>query len=255
MDPLVGARPIHTRTLEVAVSESENDSWAVTGELVDLRKSGFAPVAGDLQMSGLLHHMRVRARVTPSTCTLEEIDADQPAVAFESSSLSRGESCRDPVARIRSLAGASLATGFSTRLNETIGGPRGCTHLMTLAHLVGTTLPCLLSFESSQSATRRRPAERVFHRSMSFDGSQRRDDELEIAVQLQDMHFAPAAEIVRPMDRFGKQIEVRAAASVKLADLSLRELTIVGCWPNGAPSKCPPTGFPWKAVAGWALLR
>ena len=65
MDPLVAVRPIHTRTLDVEVCDSGDGAWAARGELVDLRKSGFVPVAGDLQMSGLLHHMRVRARLVP----------------------------------------------------------------------------------------------------------------------------------------------------------------------------------------------
>jgi hypothetical protein len=226
VDPLAAARPIHSRTLDVEVCDTGDGTWAVSGELVDLRKSGFAPVAGDLQMSGLLHHMRVRARVDPGTGILEEIDAEQPAVAFESSSLSCGESCRDPVDRIRSLAGTTIASGFSGRLNEAIGGPRGCTHVLTLAHLVGTTLTCLAAHEHSLPAMRRRPSERIFRRSLCFDGSQRSGGELEIAVQLTDLHFAPAPEIVRPMERFAKQVEVRAAAALDLGDLALRTLEV-----------------------------
>ena len=125
MDPLARARPIHARTLDVEVCDSGDGTWAVRGELVDLRKSGFVPVAGDLQMSGLLHHMRVHARLDPGTGIIQEIDAEQPAVAFESSSLSCGESCRDPVERIRALAGTTVAGGFSGRLKEAIGGPPG----------------------------------------------------------------------------------------------------------------------------------
>ncbi len=226
MDPFVAVRPIHTRTLDVEVSDTGDGAWLARGELVDLRKSGFVPVAGDLQMSGLLHHMRVRARFDPGTGVVEEIGAEQPAVAFESSSLSCGESCRDPVERIRALTGTTLGSGFSGRLNEAIGGPRGCTHVLTLSHLVGTTLSDLVAGEHSPPAMERRASERIFARSLSFDASLRSDSELEIAVQLTDLHFAPAAQIARPMERFAKQVEVRAAATVELGDLALRGLQV-----------------------------
>jgi hypothetical protein len=161
MDPLAGVRPIHSRTLDVEVCDTGDGAWVARGELVDLRKSGFAPVAGDLQMSGLLHHMRVHARIDPHTGILEEIDAEQPVVAFESSSLSCGESCRDPVDRIRALAGSTVASGFARHLNETIGGPRGCTHVLTLATSWErpcpawwlTSAPCLELSDARRSAS------------------------------------------------------------------------------------------------------
>jgi hypothetical protein len=219
-------RPIHTRTLDVEVCDTGDGAWAARGELLDLRKSGFVPVAGDLQMSGLLHHMRVRARIDPGTGVVEEIGAEQPAVAFESSSLSCGESCRDPVERLHAVTGATLGGGFSERLNEAIGGPRGCTHVLTLSHLVATTLSDLMAGQRCLPAMERRASERIFTRSLSFDGSLHSDAELEIAVQLTDLHFAPAAEIVPPMERFAKQVEVRAAATVELGDLALRQLQV-----------------------------
>jgi hypothetical protein len=94
--------------------------------------------------------------------------------------------------------------------------------VLTLSHLVGTTLSDLVASEGCPPATRRRPSERIFARSLSFDGSLRNDAELEIAIQLTDLHFAPATAIARPMERFAKQIEVRAAATVGLGDLALR---------------------------------
>jgi hypothetical protein len=67
---------------------------------------------------------------------LKDFVARRPAVAFEPSATTRGESCRDPVDRIRALAGTRLDDAFARRLGEEIGGPRGCSHVLTLAHLV-----------------------------------------------------------------------------------------------------------------------
>ncbi len=226
MDPLAGERPIHTRTLDVEVCEAGDGDWDARGELVDLRKSGFVPVAGDLQMSGLLHHMRLRARLDSGTGTLKEIAAEQPAVAFEPSGLSRGESCRDPIGSIEALAGASVASAWSDRLNDAIGGPRGCTHILTLARLLIATLASVVTREQTLGAAPRRAGERIFHRSVSFDGRQRSDGLLELAFQLTDVYFAPVDEIAPPMARFADQVEIRGAAMIELRDLSLQELRV-----------------------------
>lgn len=226
MDPLAAERPIHTRTLEVEVCEARDGDWEARGGLVDLRKSGFVPVAGDLQVSGLLHHMRLRASFDSETGTLKQIAAEQPAVAFEPSSLSRGESCRDPIGRIQALEGTNVTGTWGERLNDAIAGPRGCTHILTLARLLGATLAYLLARERAQQAARHRPGERIFHRSMSFDGQQRGDGQLELVFQLSDLHFAPADEIARPMARFAEQVEIRGVARIELPDLTLRALRV-----------------------------
>ena len=226
MDPFDAAPPIHTRSIDVEVCDTGDGGWTARGELIDLRKRGFVPVAGDLQMAGLLHHMPVRARFDPSTGVLEEIAAEQPAVAFEASSLSRGECCRDPIRRIELLAGTSLTPGWGERLNDAIAGPRGCSHILTLSRLLGETLRFVATTERARPAVRRRAGERIFRRSISYDGRQQGDHPLELALQLTDVHFAPADEIVRPMARFADMVEICGAATIALPDLGLQALDV-----------------------------
>ena len=61
---------------------------------------------------------------------------------------------------------------------------------------------------------------------MSFDGQQRSDEQLELVFQLNDLHFAPADEIARPMARFADQVEIHGAAMIELRDLSLQALRV-----------------------------
>jgi hypothetical protein len=220
-------RPLHARSLEVEVAEGPGGRWQARAALVDLRKSGFVPVGGDLQPSGVIHHMCLAARLDPASRVLEEIRASQPTVAFEPSELSRGESCRDPAGSIEALAGTRLDAEHASRLNRAIGGPRGCSHVLTLARLLASTLVRALDVEGSAGGPAlppRRPGERILHRSLCFDGLLPSPERLELAVQLCDLHFAPAPAVARPMDRFACDLAVRGLAEVEVATLSLAAL-------------------------------
>ena len=169
MDLELRGKPIHSRNLDIEATFSGDGLWEVRGELVDLRKASFVPIAGDLQLAGLLHHKQIRALVDPATGSLAAISAAQPRVAFEASVISRGESCRDPVSRIESLAGTPLDSGYARRLNEAIGGPRGCSHVLALARLFGTTL--VHALERGLASCRWTPGERLFRRTLAIDGT------------------------------------------------------------------------------------
>src|SRR6516165_8511129 len=136
--------PLHTRSLSITLTQRADGRLDAHAELVDLRKRGFVPVAGDLQPSGVVHHMLLDGVVDPRTRILDDIVARQPTVAFEPSAVTRGESCRDPVDRIRALAGTRLDDAFARRLGDEIGGPRGCSHVLTLAHLLASTITGVL---------------------------------------------------------------------------------------------------------------
>jgi Protein of unknown function (DUF2889) len=213
--------PLHTRSLSITLTQRADGRLDVHGELVDLRKRGFVPVGGDLQPSGVVHHMLLDGLVDPASLVLDELVARQPAVAFEPSAVTRGESCRDPVDRVRALAGARLDDRFARRLGDEIGGPRGCSHVLTLAHLLGGTVTWAMRHERERSGAAHRPGERVFRRDVIVDGVEPPDGGVELGLQLTDLHLAPAAPVAPAMDRFGAGCEVRAIARVDLGSYSL----------------------------------
>lgn len=213
--------PLHTRSLSITLAQRGDGRLDVRGELVDLRKRGFVPVAGDLQPSGVVHHMVLEGVVDPAGLVLDEIGAQQPTVAFEPSPVTRGESCRDPIDRVRALAGARLDAGFARRLGEEIGGPRGCSHVLTLAHLLGSTVPRAVPRLRDGHAAAHRAGERVFRRDVIIDGVETRAGGLALALQLTDLHLAPAATVPRAMERFRAAHEVRLLAEVDLGAYAL----------------------------------
>jgi DUF2889 family protein len=208
--------PLHTRSLSVVVTARADGKLDVDGVVLDLRKRGFVPVGGDLQGAGIIHDMRLAGVVDPERALLERVDAEQRSVAFEASAATGGESCRDPIGRIGALAGARLDAGWPRRLGAEIGGPRGCSHLLALGHLLGSTVAWMLARDLLHGgAPAWRPGERVFRRDLVIDGHEPAAKGVELSAQLTDLHFAPAPARALPMDRFAEELEVRVIAGVE----------------------------------------
>lgn len=216
MELETSGHPLHSRALSVTLLRGAGRQRRAEGSLLDLRKRGFVPVAGDLQTSGIVHHMQVAAVYDERSLELAEIATVQPTVAFEASPTTGGESCRDPAGRLASLAGRPLDAAFPAALGAGIGGPRGCTHVLTLTQLVASTAPWVRRREAELFAEppRWHEGERLFRAVLVYDASVRRDGAVDLAAQLLQIHLAPAGERPRPMDRFAGQLELRLLAEV-----------------------------------------
>jgi len=192
-------------------------------ECVDLDPGGH-PLHTRALSVGIIHLMRVEAVVDPATRILERIEATQPAVAFEPSAATEGECCRDPVDQLAAVAGTRLDDGFFKRLGVAIGGPRGCSHVLTLTRLLVSTVREVLDAGTDTGAFAR--GERIFRRDLVIDGSELADRRLVLAAQLMDLCFAPSAPVAAPMDRFGSEVEVRLAAAVDMSKASLVDVRV-----------------------------
>jgi hypothetical protein len=251
--------PLHTRCLSITLVQRADGRLDVHGEIVDLRKRGFVPVAGDLQPSGVVHHMLLDGEVDPRAATLDTITLRQPAVAFEASAVTAGESCRDPADRIHALAGARLDDGFARRLGAEIGGPRGCSHVLTLGHLLGSTVAWALGRDRELfgEQPQRRPGERVLRRDVVVDGAESDDRNILLGLQLTELHCAPAPAIARPMDRFGASLEIRGLATVDLGRYAFGPVELAERWRTAAD---PQAGWRDRAdvaarLPGVSLMR
>ena len=217
--------PLHSRGLSVTLAQRADGRLAAHATLIDLRKRGLVPVGGDLGTPGIVHHMELDALVDTRLRRIESLSARQPKVAFEPSPLTGGESCRDPIVRLLELEGAGLDAEVNRRLSAALGGPRGCSHILTLAQVrTAATTWALASGDIAFDDPRWRPGERLFRRDILVDGSRRADGDLDLVAQLTDLTFAPAPAVARPMDRFAVVDEVRVWAPVALDGLSLGEV-------------------------------
>ncbi|MBX3025975.1 DUF2889 domain-containing protein [bacterium] len=226
--PLSAAgNPLHTRALSVTLAAADAEV-AFAAYVLDLRKRGFAPVGGDLQGPGIIHHMRLAGRLDRAAARVTAIDAEMPTVAFEASPATGGESCRDQIGRVVGLAGLGLDAGWSPGLSAAIGGTRGCSHILTLAHLLGPSARWGLAEDARLHAGSppRRPGERLFRRDITVDGYEPEMGELVFTLQLNDLHFAPAPALAMPMDRYAAQREIVARATLTMQTLALTSLEL-----------------------------
>jgi hypothetical protein len=216
-------QPLHTRALSITLAARADGKLDVDGAIVDLRKRGLVPVAGDLQGCGIIHDMRLAGVVDPANAVLETIVAEQRSIAFEACAATGGESCRDPAGRIAALAGSRLDASWSRRLGQEIGGPRGCSHLLTLGHVLGSATARALERERALYPTppSRYPGQRVWKRDLVIDGHEPAEGRLQLAAQLNDVHFAPAPALARPMERFAEDLGVQVLAELDLATMTL----------------------------------
>ena len=219
----VAGHPLHSRAFTVALTERADGRLDLQATILDLRKRGFVPVAGDLQGPGIVHHMQLAGVVDPAVPRIDTIVAAQPNVAFEPSAVTGGESCRDPIRRVEALAGAPLDDDFARRVGGEIGGSRGCSHLLTLAQLTGSTVAWALAHDPAPGP--RRPGERRFRRDVVIDGHEPAAGRLQLAVQLTDLHFAPAPAVATPMTRFGAERTLRLLAGVALGTFQIDAVT------------------------------
>ena len=116
----------------------------------------------------------------------------------------------------RGAGGHARSTrGFATRLGAAIGGPLGCSHVLTLAQ-AASARPRELALDRRPRAPRRRPArrpgERVFQRSLAIDGVAAPEGGLELVLQQADVHCAPAPADAQPLDRLARHHELRVHA-------------------------------------------
>ena len=221
-------QPVHTRVTEIELFQGEAGKLRVRGTIIDLRKHGFVPTGGRLQTSGVIHQMGIEAVVDAESRVIESVESSQPVVAFEASKMTDGESCRDIAGRLGGIVGATLDVDFPRSLSACFGGPLGCSHLLTLAQFIGSTVPRALAWEEEylgRGREERRPGESLFKRSILLDGLEiGGGPELDVAVQLNDVLSLPSAQVVTPLDRFLRQHEVRLLGRVELKNMQFASI-------------------------------
>ncbi len=221
--PLEG-QPLHTRSLLIELSNAP-EGLRVWGQVLDLRKASFVPMVDELQTAGVIHDMSLDLAVDPATRAIRSLEVGQRRVAVEASAKTDGQSCRDVQPRLQELVGHAVDAGFPALLQQTFGGPRGCSHLLTLLHLMASSLPPALDFEASQEG--RRVGELIFRRSVYVDGHEPAEGRLHLSVQLMDFHSAPLDSVEDRLGILARQHEARVLADVDLSNLEVLELAAI----------------------------
>jgi hypothetical protein len=114
--------PIHERTYEVRAFRKDPSTVLLRGVVIDLSppEHGFGLAGGPMEF----HHMVVDVEVDVRTFAITAA-----RVVFETNP---HEGCPRIADAYQALVGLSIARGYTHKVRELFGGPRGCTHVLAL---------------------------------------------------------------------------------------------------------------------------
>ncbi len=121
---------VHTRNYEVKVYYLEADELLVRGAISDMKPPGLYVVDDPEPLE--IHQMHVELTVAIPDLTITAAN-----VVFESHP---HESCPMITTHYQKLVGLQVARGFTHKVRELFGGPRGCTHTTALLQAMGPAI-------------------------------------------------------------------------------------------------------------------
>jgi len=121
LPPDDGLELVHDRCYEIRVYRTD-DGLLARGAVRDQKPPGLY-IEGDPDPLDI-HHMVIELAVAVPELTITAVRLD-----FETHP---HESCPSVAGAYQQLVGSSIARGFTHRVRELFGGPRGCTHVVAL---------------------------------------------------------------------------------------------------------------------------
>jgi hypothetical protein len=118
---------LHDRDYRVRAYAASPDAILVHGIIEDVKPAGLL-VDGDPDPL-VMHHMEVELRIGYPSLEITDVD-----VVFE---VHPQPMCPTITEHYRSLIGLSIARGFTHKVRELFGGPRGCSHTTALLQAMG----------------------------------------------------------------------------------------------------------------------
>lgn len=127
---------MHTRTIAVEVYDEGDGTLSIEGRLQDTQppESGYHKVGrreNDPRPPLVQHGMSARFRVDRQTSRIIKTDGEFPHTPHEK--------CDAVVGWLGRLDGLSIASGYTAKSREQLGGPRGCAHMSTLLQVMANT--------------------------------------------------------------------------------------------------------------------
>ncbi len=112
------------RNIDIGVYEGSEDTIIIEGVLKDERMFETYRLAGEVVPPGTIHHMIIRLEVKIHQLIIEDIEVEMPTVPHKW--------CRETLECLLPVKGVQIVTGFTGKLREIAGGPKGCNHLLAL---------------------------------------------------------------------------------------------------------------------------
>jgi hypothetical protein len=152
---------LHTRNYQVRAFRRGNDTLVLRGAVKDDKPAGLYVQDDDQPLT--IHHMVVDLDVS-----FPQLEITAASVVFEAHP---HLTCPTITEHYHHLIGLSIARGFTHRVRELFGGPRGCTHTTALLQAMApVAVQCFWSMQVMESratgASVRQPADSAARMAM-----------------------------------------------------------------------------------------
>jgi hypothetical protein len=141
---------LHERTVAIDAGPTSGDRLEVRAELCDVRKVDMGETLGRRRPAGVVHHMILEA-VLDEELVVRSIDARMETIPFEPSERTGGEGCRHILPNYQHLLGMRIDAGYAAHVNEMVGGPLGCFHILSMAQCLPLVVRAASTVASASS--------------------------------------------------------------------------------------------------------
>ncbi|MGM0451597.1 MAG: DUF2889 domain-containing protein [Thermodesulfobacteriota bacterium] len=115
---------VHSRKIDIASYTDDAGQVIVEGVLHDHCPVTRYLMTGETRAPGTIHELVIRMAVAGPQLAISDIEVEMPAVPRQE--------CRQAVHCLDPLIGMPIESGFTIQVKQTVGGPRGCAHLVAL---------------------------------------------------------------------------------------------------------------------------
>jgi hypothetical protein len=115
---------IHQRAYEIGSYAEDENHFRLIGHVRDVKPDGMWGIEDTEPLT--IHHMELHLVVHAATLTITEV--------FSKMHVTPHHHCVVIEAAYQELVGVSIARGFTNKVKELFGGPRGCTHIGALTN-------------------------------------------------------------------------------------------------------------------------
>jgi Protein of unknown function (DUF2889) len=127
---MTGKKLLHQRAYEVDAYVEDDQHMRLIGTMRDVRPDGLWGIV-DIEPL-ILHDMRIELVVSATTFTITTV---------ETSMLTHPQDfCPVILPIFQQLVGVSIARGFGNKVKELFGGPRSCTHFVSLLNAMAPVI-------------------------------------------------------------------------------------------------------------------
>ena len=203
-----GLEVLHDREYRVRAFRVAEDRILIRGAVRDQKPPGIYLAEDPNPLT--MHHMQVDVYVAFPSMVIESVDVD-----FEEHPHT---TCVDIVESYQGLVGLSITRGFTHKVRELFGGPRGCTHTTALLLAMG---PVATQCSWSMYAADARREGRSFMASRADMTPERR--EMSLRANLNTCHVWAEDGEMMTAAREGRPMEMMLQVRRRFADLGVPE--------------------------------